>query len=227
MPTVPEPVRPPVDIPPRADLGEWARIRARIAVTDRDWVWCGALSDDGYGRFWAASSTAQPPMHPSQLHPPADDALQLPLWPAEAADDDGPGLGEPVSVTLASVTVGAASTAPVVRPSRWMWQAYHGPIPDGHVIRHECDHSWCTRPACLRLGDQVDNLADAMRRDRVTHPGRVGKADRRGAAAAARAVRAAVLDAIGRGVYDPAALGAVVADVLAEGDPFADHERLL
>ncbi|MGX9891380.1 HNH endonuclease [Streptomyces sp. NPDC002276] len=113
-----------------------------------------------------------------------------------------------------------------MRPSRWTWQAHHGPIPDRHVIRHACDRSWCTRPACLQLGDQGDNLADALRRDRLTHPGRVGKADRRGAAEAARAVRAAVLDAVGRNIYDPFQLGEIVAGALAEGDPFADHGRL-
>lgn len=167
-----------MDIPPRADLGEWARLRARIAVTDRDWVYCGALSDDGYGRFWAAS----------------------------AAPADG--------------------RSPVVRPSRWMWQAHYGPIPDGYVVRHDCDRSWCCRPLCLRLGEQADNVSDALRTDRLTHPGRVGKADRRGAGASARAVRAAVLDALGRGVHDPAELGAVVAAVLVQGDPFADHGTL-
>ncbi|WP_167518942.1 HNH endonuclease [Streptomyces chryseus] len=107
-----------------------------------------------------------------------------------------------------------------------MWQANHGPIPDGQVVRHDCDHSWCTRPACLRLGDQGQNLADALRRDRITHPGRVGKADKRGAGTAARVVRAAVLDAVESGMYEPEKLGRVVAHALAAGDPFADHGRL-
>ncbi|WP_435137811.1 HNH endonuclease [Actinacidiphila sp. bgisy144] len=107
-----------------------------------------------------------------------------------------------------------------------MWQAHHGPIPDQYVIRHDCDHSWCIRPECLRVGDQVDNVSDALRRDRLTHPGRVGKADRRGAAAAARAVRAAVLDAVTSGTCVASDLSQVVTRALAAGDPFADHGRL-
>jgi HNH endonuclease len=179
VPRVPELVRPPVDIPPWADLGEWARLRAYIAVTDRCWIHTGALADDGYGRFW-----------------------------------------------LRSEVVGDKVVDHATRPSRWMWAAYNGPIPASHVVRHDCDLSNCCRPACLRLGDQSDNLGDAMRRDRITHPGRVGKADRRGARAAALAIRTAVLDAIGAGVTDPAELGAIVETTRAAGDPYADHGRL-
>lgn len=226
MPTVPEAVRPPVDLPPRADLGEWARIRARIVVTDRCWVYCGALSDDGYGRFWTSSAPSVLPTVAPVLELPENGAdsgpLQLSLW----APENGARPTGAAGVTSVPVTEVAGSAGRVVRPSRWMWQAYNGPIPDGHVIRHDCDRSWCTRPACLRLGDQVDNLADAMRRDRVTHPGRVGKADRRGAEVAARAVRTAVLGAVQRGVCDPAELGTVVAGALDIGDPFAGHETV-
>ena len=154
-------------------------MRACLVVTDRCWVYCGALSDDGYGRFHAPVAAA---------------ALR--------------------------------QNSPSVRPSRWMWHAYHGPLAHGLFIRHDCDRSWCARPDCLQPGDQFDNLADALSRDRVTHPGRVGKADRRGTAASALAVRTAVLEAIERGVLDPAGLGTVVSDALAAGDPFADHGRL-
>ncbi|MBV9026431.1 MAG: HNH endonuclease [Streptomycetaceae bacterium] len=170
-------VRPPVDIPPRADLGEWARIRSKIVVTDRDWIYCGALSDDGYGRFWVR----------------------------EAASGDDV----------------------VVRPSRWMWGAHHGPIPPGFVVRHECDLSLCCRPNCLRLGEQVDNVDDAWHRDRLTYPGRVGKADRRGAGGAARVIRDALLEAISEGVQEPAALGAVVTAARAAGDPYANTGTLI
>lgn len=178
MPRVPELVRPPVDLPPWADLGEWARLRAYVAVTDRCWIYTGALSDDGYGRFWAPTAAA------------------------------------------------AESRSENVRPSRWMWSAHNGPIPPGYVVRHECDSTICCRLACLRLGDQSDNLDDAMRRDRVTHPGRVGKADRRGAHAAALAIRTAILAAVGSGITDPADLGSVVDTARAAGDPYAEHGRL-
>jgi hypothetical protein len=116
---------------------------------------------------------------------------------------------------------GEAATS--VRVSRWMWAAHHGPIPDGQVCRHRCDLTVCVAPADLLLGTRSENSRDAARRDRITHAGRVGKADRRGPAATARAVREAVLAALGRGVVDAAALAAVVDAELAEGDPFADQ----
>ncbi|MFJ2193094.1 HNH endonuclease [Kitasatospora sp. NPDC087861] len=168
-----------MDLPPRADLGEWARLRACLVVTDRCWVFAGALSDDGYGRFHA-----------------------------------------PIAAAL------MGQSSPSVRPSRWMWHAHHGPIPSNAVIRHDCDRSWCVNPGCLQEGDRLDNLADAVSRDRLTHPGRVGKADRRGLYASAKAVRTAVLDALRQGTRAPDELEAVVAEAIAAGDPFAGHGTL-
>ena len=107
-----------------------------------------------------------------------------------------------------------------------MWAAHHGPIFDRQVIRHRCDLTLCARPACLLTGDQVDNLLDASSRDRITNMGRVGKADKRGAAAAARAIRTAVLAAVSSGVVDPAELTAVVAAAQAAGDPYANQVQL-
>ncbi|MDJ0344244.1 HNH endonuclease [Streptomyces sp. H10-C2] len=152
-------------------------MRSYIVVTSACWVYTGGLSDDGYGRFWAAAG------------------------PAENRSD-------------------------VVRPSRWMWAAHHGPIPDRIVCRHRCDLTICVRPECLELGDQVDNLMDAARRDRITNLGRVGKADRRGAAAAAGAIRTAILEAVGDGMHDPVELASVVSAARAEGDPYGAHQRL-
>lgn len=177
MPTVPEAVRPPATVPPRADPGEWARMRAFLVVTSRCWVFTGACADDGYGRFYAAPTPGE-------------------------------------------------TRSPSVRPSRWMWAAHNGPIPNGLVIRHRCDLTLCARPDCLLTGDQVDNLLDASRRDRITNMGRVGKADKRGAELAALAIRTALLAAVGSGVVDPGALAAVVAATQAAGDPYANQSRL-
>jgi hypothetical protein len=91
------------------------------------------------------------------------------------------------------------------------------------VCQHRCDLTVCVAPTDLLLGTRSENSRDAARRDRITHAGRVGKADRRGPAATARAVREAVLAALRRGVIDAAALAAVVDAELAEGDPFADQ----
>ncbi|WP_433860347.1 hypothetical protein [Streptomyces kronopolitis] len=90
----------------------------------------------------------------------------------------------------------------------------------------EDDRTLCVRPECLVLGDQSANLLDASRRDRITHMARIGKADKRGAAAAARAIRSALLAAIAAGVHSPAALADVVTATQAAGDPYADQERL-
>ncbi|MFC9233651.1 hypothetical protein ACFTZI_32630 [Streptomyces decoyicus] len=108
-----------------------------------------------------------------------------------------------------------------------MWEAHHGPIfRTNVVVRHECDRTLCVRPGCLVLGDQSENLLDASRRDRITHMARIGKADKRGAAAAARAIRSAILAAIADGVQSPEKLAAVVTKAQADGDPYADQERL-
>ncbi|MEU7230034.1 hypothetical protein [Streptomyces chrestomyceticus] len=72
----------------------------------------------------------------------------------------------------------------------------------------------------------MDNLLDASRRDRITHMGRTGKADRRGTRTAALAIRSAVLAAVADGILDPEALAVVVRNAQAAGDPYGDHERL-
>jgi hypothetical protein len=116
--------------------------------------------------------------------------------------------------------------SPVVRLVRWMWAAHHEPVPVGLVVRHRCDRPWCVRVECLDIGTQSDNLRDAARRDRITNTKLVGRADKRGAARAARAVRRAVLDAVGQGIHLPEELAEVVAAVEAAGDPYADQIAL-
>ncbi|MFK0294786.1 HNH endonuclease signature motif containing protein [Streptomyces sp. NPDC090442] len=117
--------------------------------------------------------------------------------------------------------------ATIVRPTRWIWQAHHGPIPAGMVVRHKCDRSICARPDCLTLGLPVDNSQDMSRRDRTVRLGwRVSKADRRGQLAAARALRTAILRAVAAGVYSPQALASVVTHVDTAGDPHAGYDTL-
>ncbi len=31
------------------------------------------------------------------------------------------------------------------------WEREHGPVPDGHVVHHECEVKWCVSLDCLRL----------------------------------------------------------------------------
>lgn len=50
--------------------------------------------------------------------------------------------------------------------SRVSWTLHYGPIPKGIGVLHHCDNTLCTRPDCLFLGDQKDNMQDATRKGR-------------------------------------------------------------
>ena len=54
---------------------------------------------------------------------------------------------------------------------RIAWAIFHGPIPEGLVIRHSCHNPTCVRPGHLSIGTAADNAADreAAGRGRV-HP---------------------------------------------------------
>jgi hypothetical protein len=45
---------------------------------------------------------------------------------------------------------------------------HHGAIPEGAVIRHDCDNPRCCNPAHLRCGTQQDNMQDASTRGRLS-----------------------------------------------------------
>ena len=113
-----------------------------------------------------------------------------------------------------------------MRVSRWMWWAWHGPIPPDLVVMHACDLPICTRLECLQLGTQAANLLMAAGRDRVARRGVGGRqdvADRRGQAAQSRAVRDAVRAAVAAGVTDLDQLDAVVRAVVFAGSPHQDQ----
>jgi len=101
----------------------------------------------------------------------------------------------------------------------------YGPIPAGATVLHDCEVRLCCRaePGHLRVGTQSENMRQAVARGRAVgpHPGRV---DVRGKAGASRAIQAALRDATGR---SPAALAAVLAAVIADGDPLRDLHPLL
>ena len=46
------------------------------------------------------------------------------------------------------------------------YEAYHGVIPSGLVVRHTCDNPLCVNPDHLILGTQADNVADREARGR-------------------------------------------------------------
>jgi hypothetical protein len=43
---------------------------------------------------------------------------------------------------------------------RFSWEAFNGPIPDGYQVNHKCHKRDCVNPACLYVGDQVENMRD-------------------------------------------------------------------
>jgi len=100
----------------------------------------------------------------------------------------------------------------------------YGPIPAGATVLHDCEVRLCCRaePGHLRVGTQSENMRQAVARGRAVgpHPGRV---DVRGKVGASRAVQAALRAAADR---SPAGLAAVLAVVIAEGDPLRDLHPL-
>lgn len=95
-----------------------------------------------------------------------------------------------------------------------------GPIPLGATVLHDCEVRLCSRTdrGHVRIGTQGENIRDAVRRGRIVGP-RPGRVDVRGKVGASRAIQAALRDALDR---SPEALAAVLAAVIAEGDPLRD-----
>lgn len=60
--------------------------------------------------------------------------------------------------------------AVAVAAHRIVWEAIHGPIPPGMVIRHRCDNPPCIRLRHLQIGTQGDNVRDAVERGRHVSP---------------------------------------------------------
>jgi hypothetical protein len=49
---------------------------------------------------------------------------------------------------------------------RVAYEIVHGPIPDGMVVRHDCDTPACCNPLHLRTGTHADNVRDRVLRRR-------------------------------------------------------------
>jgi hypothetical protein len=62
------------------------------------------------------------------------------------------------------------------RVHRLAWALANGPIPDGLLIRHDCDNPRCVNVAHLCLGTHQDNMRDLALRGRARHA-RLSRAD--------------------------------------------------
>lgn len=49
---------------------------------------------------------------------------------------------------------------------RVVWVGRNGPIPKGKLVLHKCDNPICVRPSHLYLGNQKNNVRDAIQRGR-------------------------------------------------------------
>ena len=114
------------------------------------------------------------------------------LWWVGAIADDGYGRF-------------AAGNGQVMSAHRWLWEQDVGPLPAGVRLRHCCDETSCVRLAHLLPGSHRLNLGDMTRRGRAGGPHHHGRADIRGPAGRARAIRAALT-----GGYHPDRLTAAI-----------------
>lgn len=74
---------------------------------------------------------------------------------------------------------------------RLAWTLKHGPIPTGKQVNHSCDVRLCCNPHHLFVGTQLENIRDAVTKNRMAsgdrqglrvHPDRSQKGERNGSA---------------------------------------------
>lgn len=56
-----------------------------------------------------------------------------------------------------------------INAHKFSFEAFVGPVPRGHVVRHRCHNRRCVNPDHLMVGTQRDNIHDAMERGTLKH----------------------------------------------------------
>jgi HNH endonuclease len=47
---------------------------------------------------------------------------------------------------------------------RFSYEAHHGKIPAGKIVRHLCNWKWCVNPHHLEIGTHIQNMTDVRRK---------------------------------------------------------------
>ena len=53
------------------------------------------------------------------------------------------------------------------RMNRYIYELYHGEIPEGKLVMHTCDNPQCINPEHLSLGTHRENMEDRQRKGRT------------------------------------------------------------
>jgi hypothetical protein len=50
---------------------------------------------------------------------------------------------------------------------RFSYEAHHGEVPAGKIVRHLCNRKWCVNPHHLEVGTHTENMSDVRSRGEV------------------------------------------------------------
>lgn len=75
------------------------------------------------------------------------------------------------------MTLSVENVCYAIDAHRVSWLIHRGPIPKGIFVLHECDDRACSKPSCLFLGTQLDNVQDMIAKGRERHPPLLGLAN--------------------------------------------------